>query len=79
MLDGVDAADPDAVSIGMPVEASFKEEGEGEEARKSLVFHPALTQRTSLHKNRKKDGTKGEALAVKASASSCAKPARRFR
>ncbi len=41
MLDGVDAADPGAVSIGMPVEASFKEEGEGEEARKSLVFHPA--------------------------------------
>ena len=41
MLEGFDAADPGAVSIGMPVMAAFKEEGEGEEAKKSLVFEPA--------------------------------------
>ena len=41
MLEGIDATDPSAVSVGMPVVAGFKEEGEGEEANVSLVFRPA--------------------------------------
>ena len=41
MLDGVDATDPGGVSVGMPVMAGFREVGEGEEAKVSLVFHPA--------------------------------------
>ena len=41
MLEGVDASDPRAVSVGMAVVAGFNQEGEGEEARVSLVFRPA--------------------------------------
>ena len=41
MLEGVDASDPSAVSVGMPVVAGFNQEGEGEEASVSLVFRPA--------------------------------------
>ena len=41
ILEGVDAADPTATSIGMPVIADFKEETQGEETNVTLVFRPA--------------------------------------
>ena len=40
LLEGVNAGDLENARIGMPVEADFKEEGEGETKTVTLVFRP---------------------------------------
>ena len=37
---GVDAADPESIKVGMPLQVDFIREGEGEEAVTSLAFRP---------------------------------------
>jgi uncharacterized OB-fold protein len=39
-IEGVDAADPDSIKIGTPLEMLFLTRGKGEEARTSLAFKP---------------------------------------